>query len=183
MKSHKVCFIYTHTNNIHQTNENVSKKNIFEFGRLICLNYLIGYYENDKFIEEIKEKFILTPKCITFNKKAEEIHNISFDRAIKKGFDNKYVMDKFKNDLKGVSVIIGHNLNFHLKAIQVELFRTYTFIEFNNYILIDLMNYGHNIKPASLNNIAKNYELDKYKEIKLMKKLFIILYNNINKNK
>jgi hypothetical protein len=185
MKSHKVCFIHTHTNGIHQTNEPVCKKNLFEFGRLIQLKYSIGYFEDDKFIEEKKEKYILKPKCITFDKKAQEIHKIKYKKAMEKGHDNVHVMMQFRKDLNNVDIIIGHNLNFHLRAIQVELFRAYTYIDFNNYTLADMISFGHSIKPASLVNIAKHFNIDteKYTDIKLMKKVFPKLYKNyLNEN-
>ena len=178
MKSNKVCFIYTHTNGIHETFEPVSKKNMFEFGRLIQLKYSVGYYIDNKYNEEIKEKYTLTPKSINFNKNAEKIHGISYKKAEKKGHDNVHVMNQFKNNLKGVQIIIGHNLHFHLRAIQVELFRTCVNIDFNNYILIDLMDFNRN-DSISLNNLCKKYNIDneKYTDIKLIKKVFPLVYD------
>jgi DNA polymerase III epsilon subunit-like protein len=176
--SNKVCFIYTHTNGIHETSEPVSKKNIFEFARLIQLKYSVGKYNGNKYIEEIKEKYTLTPKSITFNEKAQSIHGITKEKAGKKGHDNVHVMEQFKKSLEGVQIIIGHNLNFHIKAIQVELFRTCIDINFNNFILIDLMNFNRN-ENISLSNISKKYNIDnsKYLDIKLIKKLFPLIYN------
>jgi DNA polymerase III epsilon subunit-like protein len=184
-KSNKICFIYTHTNGIHDTTEDVSKKNLFEFARLVQLKYSVGYYEDDKYIEEIKEKFILKPKCITFNKDAENIHKITYKKAEKKGYENSYILNKFREDLNGVQIIIGHNLNFHLKSIQVEQFRTCTYIDFNNYVLLDLMNFNHKMSIMSLNNLAIHYKIDteKYSDIKLLKNIFPLIYNEyIKKN-
>ena len=177
-KSNKVCYIYTHTNGIHNSSEFVSKKNMFEFSRLIQLKYSIGYYENDKYNEILKEKYILKPKFINYNEKAQNVHKITYKKAQDKGRDSQIIMKKFKDDMKDVNIIIGHNLNFHLKAIQCELFRTCTYIDFNNYVLVDLMSFGHTIKPASLLNISKKLDIDteKYKDIKLLKKVFPILY-------
>lgn len=176
MKSNKVCFIYTHTNGIHETIEPVSKKNIFEFARLIQLKYSIGTFKSNNYNELIKEKYILKPKSINFNKNAENIHGISQKKAHKKGHDNSHVMNQFKKNLEGVQIIVGHNLNFHLKSIQVELFRTCVNIDFNNYILIDLMDFNRN-NSISLFNLSKKYNIDeKYSDIKLLKKLFPIIY-------
>lgn len=179
MKSNKICFLYTHTNGFHETNEIVSKKNIFEFARLIQLKYSTGIYENDKFIEDKKEKYTLQPKSINFNEKATSIHKIDLNKAKKKGHDNVYIINKFKDDLKGVRIIVGHNLNFHLRAIQVELFRTCVNIDFNNFILIDLMDFNRKTN-ISLINLAKNYNIDyeKYTDIKLFKKLFLPVYKD-----
>lgn len=184
-KSKKVCFLYTDTNGLHNTNENVSKKNMFEFARLIRLKYIIGYYEkssdyheSNKFKELKKEKLLLKPKCIRFNEKAQEFHNIEYSKAMKKGKDNEYLMNKFKNDLKDVDIIIGHNLMFHLKTIQVELFRSCTYINFNNFTLVDIMKFGHNLVFPSLDKLQKKFNIkDKNDNIKLIKKLFPKLYN------
>ena len=179
MMSNKICFLYTHTNGFHETNEPVSKKNMFEFARLIQLKYSVGVYSDDKFNEEIKEKYTLKPKSINFNKKATSVHGISYSKAEKKGHDNVHVMNKLKEDLKGVQIIIGHNLHFHIRTIQVELFRTCVNIDFNNYILIDLMDFNRN-DNISLINLAKKFNInyEKYTDIKLIKKLFLPVYKN-----
>ena len=82
----KICFLYTETNGLHQLNEDVTKKNIFSFARLVCLNYIIGYRKDGKFIEEKKVREILTPKCIHFEKDAIKFHGISQDKAKENGF-------------------------------------------------------------------------------------------------
>jgi DNA polymerase III epsilon subunit-like protein len=184
MESHKICFLYTHTNGFHETNEPVSKKNMFEFARLIQLKYSIGFYKDDKYNEEKKEKYTLLPKSINFNDKAVSVHKIDFNKAKKKGQDNVYIINKFKEDLKGVKIIVGHNLHFHLRTIQVELFRSCVNIDFNHFILIDLMDFNRD-SNISLVNLAKKYNIDseKYTDIKLFKKLFIPVYKDyIKKN-
>tara|TARA_Y100000589_G_C27171737_1_gene637013 strand:+ start:974 stop:1531 length:558 start_codon:yes stop_codon:yes gene_type:complete len=184
MKSNKICFLYTHTNGFHETNEPVSKKNIFEFSRLIQLKYSIGFYDDEQFNEEIKEKYTLTPKSINFNEKAVSIHGITFKKAEKKGHDNVYIMNKLKDDLKGVQIIIGHNLHFHIRAIQVELFRTCVNIDFNNYILIDLMDFNRKDNISLINLATKfNINTEKYTDIKLIKKIFLLAYNEYLNNK
>ena len=173
MKSNKICFLYTHTNGFHETSEPVSKKNMFEFSRLVQLKYSVGFYDDDKFNDEIKEKYTLIPKSINFNEKAVSIHGINYKKALKKGHDNVHVLNKLKEDLKGVQIIVGHNLNFHIRTIQVELFRTCVNIDFNNYILIDLMDFNRD-DNISLINLAKKFNIDteKYTDIKLIKIIF-----------
>ena len=89
-------------------------------------------------------------------------------------------MNKLKEDFKGVQIIIGHNLHFHIRTIQVELFRTCVNIDFNNYILIDLMDFNRN-DNISLINLAKKFNInyEKYTDIKLIKKLFLPVYKII----
>jgi hypothetical protein len=185
MKSNKICFLYTHTNGFHDCYEPVSKKNMFEYARLVQLKYSIGNYNNEKFNEDIKEKYILSPKSINFNPNAVSVHGINFKKAEKKGQDNVHVMNQFKENLKDVQIIVGHNLHFHIRTIQVELFRTCVNIDFNNYILIDLMDFNRN-DNISINNLADRYNIDtdKYTDIKLIKKLFPLVYKDyiLNEN-
>ena len=96
-----VGFIYCETNGLHKT---VPKKlddgrvvntvppvkpnfkNMFKFARLIVLNYLIGYYEDGKFIETKKERLILTPKSINFDVDAMKYHGITTKKANEKRY-------------------------------------------------------------------------------------------------
>ena len=57
-KSRKICVIYTETNGLHSTNENVIKKNLYAFARLVVLNYEIGYKEGNKYISTKKYSYI-----------------------------------------------------------------------------------------------------------------------------
>jgi|SaaInlStandDraft_6_1057023.scaffolds.fasta_scaffold02655_5 hypothetical protein len=177
-------FIHTETNGLHNTYKPVSKKYIFDFARLISLKYSIGtfnYKENgeiNKFNEEKKEKYIFTPKCITFDKKAEEIHGITFDKAVKKGKDNYHIMRQFQKDLYKIDIIIGCNLDFHIKAIQVELFRTCTNIDFSQFVLVDTSKFNKNNDYISLEKISEKYNITSSSKLKLIKKLFPLLYND-----
>ena len=69
-----VCFIYTQTNGLHNSNDFVSKKNMFEFARPVSLHYIIGYKQGDDFIETKKEKFIFKPDCLFISPESEKIH-------------------------------------------------------------------------------------------------------------
>jgi len=182
--SRRVMFIHTDTNGLHNTYKPVSKKYIFDFARLISLKYSVGtfnYKENgeiNKFNEEKKEKYIFTPKCVTFDKEAEKIHGISFDKAMKKGKDNYHIMRQFQKDLNRVDIIIGHNLTFHIKAIQVELFRTCTNIDFSKYLLVDTSKFNKNNENISLQKLAEKYNIESSNKLKIVKKTFQNLYND-----
>ena len=125
-----ICFLYTDTNGLHDTNDDVSKKNMYKFARLIALYYSIGYMENGKYVEIKKVKHILKPKCIVFNPEAQHFHGITMEKAIEKGVDNMKVISELRDDLKKVKVIVSHNLPFHIKTIQTECFRTCININF-----------------------------------------------------
>jgi hypothetical protein len=63
-KSKKICFLYTDTNSLHELNEDVTKKNLFGFARLVSINYEIGYVENNKFVSKINNRIIIKPRCM-----------------------------------------------------------------------------------------------------------------------
>nr|QFG74452.1 MAG: hypothetical protein [Megaviridae environmental sample] len=171
-----ICILSTSTNGFHTTRLPVSKKQIFEFARLISLNYIIGDIEDDQFIEKKKVKSILKPKCINFDKKAEEYHGISIDKANTSGKDNFEVMKEFQNDLKGVKHIVSHNLPFHLKSIQVECFRTATLIEFSRYNLIDTISFNHSFEYPKLPVLAEQLEVKVSKNnLRTIKNVFLKL--------
>ena len=72
-----VCFIYTQTNGLHNSNEFVTKKNMFEFARPVSLNYVIGYKQGSEFNETKKEKFVFKPECLAISDESYKIHKIS----------------------------------------------------------------------------------------------------------
>ena len=103
---------------------------MFKFARLIVLNYIIGYYEDGKFIET-KERLILKPKSIEFDKEAMKFHGVTMKKANKKGLDPVEVMKKFVTDFNYVNFLIFHNAEFHIKSIQPELMRTCFHFDFS----------------------------------------------------
>lgn len=180
--SKNICILFTDTNGLHQTNDFLTKKNMYAFARLIEIHYLIGYYKNDKFIETKRVNTILKPKCISFDKEAESFHKISYEKAMNEGSDNESVMTKFKNDLKNIKVIVSHNLPFHLKSIQMECFRTCTNIDFSKYILIDTISFQHKLEFPKLNALAEYLSIKNKKakdnQLDLMRYTFDKLYSN-----
>jgi|TARA_B110000858_G_C17750213_1_gene449297 DNA polymerase III epsilon subunit-like protein len=182
-----ICILYTETNGLHKLDESVSKKNSFGFARLVCLNYIIGYKKDGEFKELKKVRNILKPKCINFDENAIKYHKISQKKAEKKGLENTKVIKEFQNDLKGVRVIVSHNLPFHIRAIQVELFKTCTYINFDDFILIDTINFYHKydfLKLKELSNkiLKKKFDNKKAKyNTTIIKNIFMKLYNDYEK--
>ena len=91
-----VCFIYTQTNGLHNSNDFVTKKNMFEFARPVSLHYIIGYRQGSEFNETKKEKFIFKPDCLSISKESYKIHKISLDKANKKGTPPGEIMNQLK---------------------------------------------------------------------------------------
>ena len=159
-----ICFLYTDTNGLHDTNDDVSKKNMYKFARLIALYYSIGYMENGKYVE--------------INPEAQHFHGITMEKAIEKGVDNMKVISELRDDLKKVKVIVSHNLPFHIKTIQTECFRTCININFTRFILIDTISFGHEYEFPKLTSLAKklNITTGNKNHLKMIRKVFISLY-------
>ena len=176
--SKKICFLYTDTNGLHNTDENVSTKNLYAFARLIALHYSIGYYDMGKYNEIKRCSKIIKPDTINFDKIAMKFHNITRDKADKEGIVNTIVISELKDDLKDVDVIISHSLPFYLKSIQVECFRSAINIDFSKFILIDTMTFGHSNSFPKLNDMVKKLKLKNISQLDNIIQVFFKLYND-----
>ena len=144
---------------------------------------LINIFNMIKFVQTKKVRHIIKPKCINFDETAVKIHGITQERANKKGIDAKEAMVELQEDLRKVDFIISHNITFHIRTLQVECFRTYTYIDFSKFKLIDTLNFYHKLGPKKLRNLAqevlnKDYSKKKTKfNLTIIKKVFLELYN------
>lgn len=185
-KSRKICVIYTETSGLHTTNEDVIKKNLYCFARLISLNYEIGYRENNKFVSTKKVRNIVKPRCLYISKEASEIHNITMDIANKEGIEIELVLDTFLKDLADVSIIISHDSLFHLKTIMAEFVRYNKPFSFSNYIIIDTNNFYHNLNFPKLDELYDNLITKKSKTTKSnlekIRYCFLKLYEDYEKS-
>ena len=181
--SKKVCIIHTETTGLHELrDEKVYKKNLYGFARMVSFSWIIASrVSDDKFTIIKKQKFIIKPRCLQIPDEIVQFHGISQEIALKKGTEIEDVLDDFKEDLVGVSVIISHSLDFHLKTVQAELVRYNKAMNFNKYILIDLNSFEHNISPATLQNMCqkliKKDLKDKAMATDYICELFFKLYN------
>jgi len=161
---------------------------MFEFARPVSLHYIIGYRQGNEFNEIKKEQFIFKPDCLTISKESIKIHKITLDKAEKKGIPPCDIMNTLKTDLKNVSVIVSHNLSFHIKALQVECFRNCVNIEFGNHILIDTINFDHDLEYPKLKSLAKIVLKKDYSDkkqsynLQIIKKCFLKLYDQYEKS-
>ena len=178
----KICFLYTDTNGLHKTNNFVSTKNLYKFARLIAIHYMIGDYDGT-FKNVINKSLILKPKTIYFDKVAQSFHKISMEDAESKGIENNKIITELKTDLSSVNTIISFGLPFHIKAIQVECFRTAIEINFGKYILIDMSSFGHSYDYPKFIDMLVKYNINKkLSQIEQYRDLFFILYNNYVKS-
>lgn len=186
-KSRKMCIIYTETNGLHTTNDDVIKKNLYCFARLVVLNYEIGYTENNKYVLVKKVRSIIKPRCMYITDESSNIHGITMDKANNEGIDIELVLETLIKNLLDVSVVISHNAEFHLKTIMAELVRYNKPFSFTNYIIIDTISFFHNLSFPKLDNLYATI-VDNKKSKKTLSNLdkiklcFLKLYENYEKS-
>ena len=156
-----LCFIYTETTGLHQTNENVCKKNLFCFARLVVLNYEIGYVENKKFISIKKNRTIIKPRCMIIPYESIQYHKITQEEALLNGTEIEVVIDTFKKDISEVNILLSHNIDFHIKTILAEAVRYNTQLDLSKFIIIDTISFFHNYGFIKLKDLYyKLYDIN-----------------------
>lgn len=206
----KICFLYINTTNtlfddnsviLNETldvnlSNDISKKKLYCFVRLIQLNYEIGYYDdNYKFITLKKNQKIVKPHCLAISNELLLHCNISENNLLTNSYSIDLIINEFKDDLNSyaVEILIGHNMTFNLKTLLAETIRYNLLLDLSKYIIIDIMNFNHNyehtklldlfIKIRKLKNTDLLNTLDKNKDkLYMIKKIFIKLYLQYKKN-
>lgn len=191
-----ICFIYTKTikplyddnNNIigtHNTNNMVSKKNLYLFSRPISLHYIIGTVSHDVFTENKHITNIIKPTCMIIDNNIYKDYNITNEDALENGIEPNECISEFIKNIKSVDIIIGHNINFHLKTIIAEAIKFNIVLNLNNYIVIDIINFYHNFKLISISDLAnklKIKDINSKSDIELIRDIFFKLYSKFIKS-
>jgi len=183
----KICFIYTETNGLHKTNDDITKKNLFCFARLVVLNYEIGTVINDEYIQDKKVRLIIKPRCMIIPEETIQFHGITQDKATNKGIDPIDALNQFKLDLKNVDIITTHNVEFHLKTILSESLKYNISIDFNKILIVDTISFYHSFGFIKLKELAKKLKIkdiseDNKNNIELIKNVFFKLYSKFQKS-
>lgn len=177
----RICFLYTETTGLHQSNYPVSKKKLYTFARMVSLNYEIGYLKDNEFIQEKKVRKIIKPRCMYIPEETIEYHGITQEIANKKGIDPEVVINELKDDLKTVDIVISHSIDFHLKTILAEAVRYNISLDFNNYVIVDTINFYHSYGFLKLKELGaklsiKNIPESNENNVELIKNVFLKLY-------
>lgn len=177
----EIGFIYTETNGLHTTYKDVYVKNLFEFSKMVVMSYQIGYYQDGQFELLKKVRQIIKPRNFVISD-SEKFHGISQKKADSKGMEILDALNQLKKDFKNVSVVVSHNLKFHLQTIQAECFRYHVYLDWSRYLLIDTINFYHKLefpklKVLSKHLLNKDYQDKKPKfNINIIRKCFFKLY-------
>lgn len=193
----RICYLYTETTGLHDLDENVSKKNLFGFARLVALNYEIGYIEssetkslspasnNYNVIKSVRQ--IIKPRCMFIPDTSIKIHGITNEIAKSEGIEIETVLNDFLTELKSnnVTVIVSHNITFHLRTLQAEYIRYNLSFNFSNYIIIDTISFYHKLYFPKLKDLYEQLYNKKTKSktnLELMKLCFNKLYDDYEKS-
>ena len=177
----EIGFIYTETNGLHTTYKDVYVKNLFEFSKMVVMSYQIGYYQDGKFELLKKVRQIIKPRNFVITD-SEKFHGISQKKADSKGMEIVDALNQLKKDFKNVSVVVSHNLKFHLQTIQAECFRYHVYLDWSRYLLIDTINFYHNLEFPKLKMLSKHLLNKDYQDkkpkfnINIIRKCFFKLY-------
>ena len=182
----QICFIYTETTGLHKTNEMVSKKYLYNYARMVTLNYMIGHVEDNNFIQSKNIRMIVKPRCMNIPKETEQFHGITQQHALDSGIDPKQVIETFKKDIDNIDIIVGHNIDFHFKTILAEAVRYNINLNLSNYTIIDTISFFHNYGFIKLKDLATNLKVKVLSDTNdmntvLIKDVFIKLYKKFEK--
>jgi len=190
-----ICFIYTETikplyddNTIigsHNTNNMVTKKNLYLFSRPISLHYIIGTVTNNLFTEDKHIINIIKPRSMCIDNDIYKNYNITNEYALENGIEPDECITNFLKSIKSVDFIIGHNINFHLKTIIAEAMKYNIYINLNNYVIIDIINFYHKFNLLLISELAIKLNIkniDSKPNIELIRDIFFKLYSKFIKS-
>ena len=182
----RICFLYTETTGLHQTNQDVSKKKLFAYARMVTLNYEIGYVKDKQFIQEQLVRQIVKPRCMIIPKETFSFHGVTQQMAEEKGVDPEILINQFKNDLKDVDIIVSHGVDFHLRTILAEAVRYNINLDFSKFIIVDTISFYHSYGFIKLKDLASKVGIKQIpptneNNVELIRDVFFKLYAKFKK--
>ena len=180
----RICFIYTETTGLHQTHEPVSKKNLHSYARMVTINYIIGTYNSTGFVEELKIRHIIKPRCMYIPESTVKFHGITQAIATAQGIDPSDVLTELKANLKNVHIIVSHNIDFHLKTILAESVKyNIQMPDLSKYIIIDTISFFHDYGYIKLSELANKLAIKKKPDanVEIIMIVFFKLYEKFKK--
>lgn len=180
----RICFIYTETNGLHHSNKDVIKKELYNYARMVSLNYIIGYVKDNVFIEEMKVRTIVRPRSMYIPKETEQYHGITQEYALENGTNPDDIIKKFKNDIMNVNIIISHNVDFHFRTILAEAVRYNIVLDLSPYVIIDTINFYHMDNYIKLKDLSTKLKIKNSSDetIEIIKNVFFKLYKKFEKS-
>jgi DNA polymerase III epsilon subunit-like protein len=111
----------TETTGLPQT-KFISPSTLHQWPHIVQFSYII-YDSSLNNIVESKDYVIRVPESILISEESSKIHGITNKISLEKGVPITEVLSEFFHYLKGVDTLIGHNIEFDVNMVRVELLR------------------------------------------------------------
>lgn len=103
-------------------NYNAPASDVNNFPRLVQIGWIV-FNENRE--EVYSREFIVKPDGFEIPASASAVHGITTERAIAEGIELRTVLAKFAAYVSYCDIIIGHNIDFDMKVVGAEFYRTF----------------------------------------------------------
>lgn len=104
----------------------INLDNIDKWPYIVQFSYII-YDDVTNRILKIIDKIVKLPDNIIMAKENIAIHGITNECMIEKGVDLKTFFDTFMDDFINADRVVGHNVDFDIKMLKVEILRKLTY--------------------------------------------------------
>ena len=177
MVKKNICFIWTVSNGEHQTDDDANKKHLYEFARLVKLDFIFGTWENNDFKTLKTGNYIIDNRYRVdfFGELSEQV--IKLDKSENKITYDKFIVE-FNKILDTTNIIIVHDAKHHMRTIIAESVRANIPLRYDTKLLIDTISFKHDLDKPSIYDLAKKLKINAETEIDLLKNVFIKLYKS-----
>lgn len=112
---------------------------------IVQFSYVIYNFSDFK-IESMVDSVIKIPDCVEISQECTNIHGITKEMCDQQGNDLKDILFNFIEDFYSCDLIVGHNINFDLNMIKVELMRLNITLEYFEKLYVeDFLEYIHKL--------------------------------------
>jgi DNA polymerase III epsilon subunit-like protein len=152
----KILVFDTETTGLPKTKE-ININNLDLWPHIVQFSYIVYDMESNK-IDKMGDFIIKVPFDVTISDESIRIHGITNKKSQDDGVPLSHVYSIFFEDIRSVDTIVGHNINFDLNMLKVELIRSIKetkHIGISNYTCISLSSYDDllNIEKIQLKNM------------------------------
>ena len=100
----------------------VNPTTLHEWPYIVQFSYVVYDFSENEIVES-KDWIIKMQKNITIPEESIKFHNITNEMSAKSGVNIHDAIHEFFYSLKGIDVLVGHNVEFDINMLKVELLR------------------------------------------------------------
>jgi hypothetical protein len=179
-----ICFIHSETASLHETLEDVTKKNLYYFSRMLSFSYEIGIYKNNKYIKNTSIFNLVDPKWIILS----EYYKKKYENISENIYDIETILENFKKNIKNINILIGYDIDYHLKTLFAEALRYNISLDFSCCLIIDIKTFNNSYQTNNIDELyqklitKKDSDNNLDNDIDKIRYCFNKLYNKFKKN-